>query len=106
MTGRSPSGRAGRPPAQAPAGLGDIATIPNADFLPVVKALESGDMSVGEVWGAAGIIRVLYEAAQDTAEALVLLRMGLGSDSHVVEVIDAHLAELMFALAKARGEQA
>jgi hypothetical protein len=31
MTGRSPSGRAGRPTAQAPAGLGDTATIPNAD---------------------------------------------------------------------------
>jgi hypothetical protein len=30
MTGRSPSGRAGRPTAQAPAGLGDTATIPNA----------------------------------------------------------------------------
>ena len=31
MTGRSPSGRAGRPTAQAPAGLGDTASNPNAD---------------------------------------------------------------------------
>ena len=34
MTGRSPSGRAGRPSDQAPAGLGDTATIPSAAHTP------------------------------------------------------------------------
>lgn len=51
----------------------------------------------------------LYEGAVDTIEALKLLRLvlrlGLASDAKVVAVIDAHLDELEYATAKARGEQ-
>ena len=37
--GRSPSGRAGRPTDQAPAGLGDTATIPNAMVERIARAI-------------------------------------------------------------------
>jgi hypothetical protein len=46
----------------------------------------------------------LYDAAEDTAEALALLRIGLRGNKAAMEVIDAHISELNTALTKARGE--
>lgn len=48
----------------------------------------------------------LYDAAEDAAEALALLRIGLLHDRHALKVIDTHLDELKYALAKARGDVA
>jgi hypothetical protein len=47
----------------------------------------------------------LYEGALDTVLALKLLRIGLAHEPKALEVIDAHVDELEFALAKARGDQ-
>lgn len=50
---------------------------------------------------------MLAEGAQDTVEALKLLRVGLVEKApETIEVIDAHIDELSYALARARGETA
>lgn len=52
----------------------------------------------------------LFEGAQDTVEALKLLRVGLANGvidpAKMIEVVDAHIDELAYAIAKARGEAA
>jgi uncharacterized RDD family membrane protein YckC len=47
----------------------------------------------------------LFEAVLDTIEALKLLRVGLAHDAKVIEVLNAHIEELEYAAAHARGDQ-
>jgi hypothetical protein len=59
-------------------------------------------MANGYLWSAA---HMLFEGALDAIEALKLLRVGLADNAKVVEVLDAHIDELEYAVAHARGEQ-
>lgn len=48
---------------------------------------------------------MLLEAAEDTLEALTLLRIGLRDRApETIGVLDAHIDELRYAIAKARGQ--
>lgn len=50
---------------------------------------------------------MLLEGAVDTVEALKLLRMGLAKRApEAIPVIDAHIDELQYAIAKAKGQTA
>lgn len=44
---------------------------------------------------------MLVEACDDAVKAFRLLRMGMAGDAKAVEVIDAHISELEYAIAKA-----
>jgi hypothetical protein len=45
----------------------------------------------------------LLEGAQDAVEAFKLLRIGMANEPKAIEVIDAHIDELNFAIRKATG---
>ena len=47
--------------------------------------------------------QMLLEGAQDAVEAFKLLRLGMAGEPKAIEVIDAHIDELEFAIAKATG---
>ena len=66
-----------------------------------------GEHPPGEIEANANLIAaapLLYEGALDTVIALKLLRLGLADNAPALEMIDAHVDELEYALAKARGE--
>lgn len=44
---------------------------------------------------------MLYEGALDAVKAFKLLRVGMANDPKAIEVIDAHVAELEYAIGKA-----
>lgn len=46
----------------------------------------------------------LLEGAQDAVEAFALLRLAMRGDAKAIEMIDAHISELNFAIRKATGE--
>lgn len=53
-----------------------------------------------DLWAAAPM---LLEGAQDTIEALKILRIGMEGEPKALDVIDAHIDELEYAVAKATG---
>lgn len=78
--------------------------------------VDSTGRKIGTVWGPGDekIARarlwsaapMLLEGAQDTVEALKLLRVGMAGEPKALEVIDAHIDELEYAIAKATGGEA
>jgi hypothetical protein len=52
------------------------------------------------------IVAMLREAVEDAVAALKLCRVGLLHDRHAVKMIDTHLDELSYALARAKGDRA
>jgi hypothetical protein len=73
VTGRSPSGRATRPADQAPAGLGDTASVPNASCAECERLREEiadylghrTDNIAGKVWAARLLLSVFEDALGD-----------------------------------------
>lgn len=46
------------------------------------------------------VTQMLLEAAQDSLEAFLLLRKALLDDRHSIELIDAHVNQLRFAISE------